>query len=134
MLFIYVILFICLKLKMIFIEIIKSVIEIESKIFLVILELFLFFVFCLDQTLQTNIKDEKKDYYVDNHLKTSPISTDKIDQPLLIVLDEDDINGDDENEQSNLIINETISKDDLSNNEEQNINNNSSTGISFIRE
>jgi hypothetical protein len=47
------------------------------------------------------------------------ISTDNIDQPLLIVLDEDDVNGEDENEQCNLITNEINSKNDLSNNEEQ---------------
>lgn len=60
--------------------------------------LFFFYVY-LDKILQTNIKDEKQDHHVDNYLKSSGISTDNIDQPLLIVLDEDDTNCDDENEQ-----------------------------------
>jgi hypothetical protein len=91
----------------------------------------IFFYYYLDKTLQSNIKDEKQDHYVDNHLKTSVISTDNIDQPLLIVLDEDDVNFEDKND----IINDINSKDDLSNNGEQttNISNkNSSTGISLF--
>jgi len=63
------------------------------------------------------------------------ISTDNIDQPLLIVLDEDDVNGEEENEQFNLITNEINSKDDLSNNKEQKANisrKNSPTGISLF--
>ena len=85
-------------------------------------------LFCLDNTLQPTIKDEKKDHHVDNLLKSTPISTDKIDQPLLIVLDEDDAN-----EQSSLITPNINSKDDLSNTEEQK-RNNSLTGISLSYE
>ncbi len=97
--------------------------------------MFTLFFFCLDKTFQSNIKDEKQDYHVDNHLKKSLISTDNIDQPLLIVLDEDDVNGEEENEQFKLITNEINSKDDLSNNKEQTANisrKNSPTGISLF--
>ncbi|CAF0965928.1 unnamed protein product [Rotaria sordida] len=75
-----------------------------------------------DKNFQSNIKDEKNDSYVDNHLITSSNSTDNIEQPLLIVLDEDDIQSDDEHEQINVITTNINAKDNLSNNHEYEIN------------
>jgi hypothetical protein len=56
-----------------------------------------------DKILQSNIKDEKHDHHVDNYFKSSLNSTDNIDQPLLIVLDEDDVNSSEENDQCNIL-------------------------------
>ncbi len=64
---------------------------------------FLFFFSYLDKILQSNIKDEKHDHHVDNYFKSSLNSTDNIDQPLLIVLDEDDVNSSEENDQCNIL-------------------------------
>ncbi|CAF3592936.1 unnamed protein product [Adineta steineri] len=76
-----------------------------------------------DNILQSNIKDEKTDHHVDNtHLKTSPTSIPNIDQPLLIVLDEDDINTDDENEHINLKTSEIKLQSDSPTNEGQKTN------------
>ncbi|CAF4858689.1 unnamed protein product [Rotaria sp. Silwood1] len=75
-----------------------------------------------DKIFQSNIKDEKDDSYVDNHLIISSNSTDNNEQPLLIVLDEDDTNSDDENEQFNIITTNINSQDNLSNNQEHEIN------------
>lgn len=80
------------------------------------------FLFNLDKKFQTSIKEENSDSYVDKHLTTSSISTNNIDQPLLIVLDDDDINEDDENEQFNLTTTKINPTENLSNNEETNTN------------
>ena len=68
----------------------------------------------LDKILPATIKNEKEDHHVDNHFRPSLTLTDSLDQPLLIVLDEDDGNAGEEN-----IMN---TKDDLSRKQEPNRN------------
>lgn len=68
------------------------------------------FFFYLDKILQSTIKNEKQDHHVDNYFKSSLNSNDNIDQPLLIVLDEDDINTGEENDQCNVRTNEINSE------------------------
>jgi len=66
------------------------------------------FTFYLDNTIQTIIKTENEDHDNNNHLKSST----NIEQPLLIVLDDDDVNIDEENEldRTNIINEQNLSK------------------------
>lgn len=76
------------------------------------------FILYLDKDFQTTIKEEKTNSYVDNRLITSPISVDNIDQPLLIILDDDDTSIEDEHELTNIIPDEIKLEENLSNNEQ----------------
>lgn len=63
--------------------------------------------FYLDQTFPSTIKDEKQERYV----KSDSTTTDTLDQPLLIVLDEDDGNYSDETPTLNI---DSTKKNELS--------------------
>ena len=53
--------------------------------------------FNLDQTFSSTIKDEKQEHHLQHYFKSELTATNSIDQPLLIVLDEDDGNLSEEN-------------------------------------
>ncbi|CAF1654383.1 unnamed protein product [Rotaria magnacalcarata] len=75
-----------------------------------------------DKNFQSDTKEEKVDPYVSNHLTSSPVSTDNIDEPLIIVLDEDETNVDDDYEQTNIITTTIGSKENLTSNEQYKTN------------
>ncbi|CAF0996009.1 unnamed protein product [Adineta ricciae] len=65
------------------------------------------------------IKEEKTEHHVNNQLRISSNPPDTLDQPLLIVLDEDDSNVDDDFQSTNVTTPETKVHDDLSQDEGQ---------------
>ncbi|CAF3275795.1 unnamed protein product [Rotaria socialis] len=75
-----------------------------------------------DKNFQSDTKEENIDPYAGNHLISSPVSTDNIDEPLIIVLDEDETNVDDDYEQSNIITTTIDSKENLTRNEQYKTN------------
>ena len=68
-------------------------------------------LFNLDQNFPATIKDEKQERHVECYLKSDLTETTTLDQPLLIVLDEDDGNLSEENPTINT---NSINKNELS--------------------
>ena len=78
------------------------------------------------------IKEEKTEHHVNSQLRLSSNPPDTLDQPLLIVLDEEDSNLDDDFQSTNVKTPETKVQDDLSQDEGQKTlssNRNLPTGI-----